>query len=27
GVHHDGWFGVWSGGRFFGIIPSEELPS
>jgi hypothetical protein len=26
GVHHDGWFGVWSGGQFFGIIPSEELP-
>lgn len=26
GVHHDGWFGVWSGGRFFGIIPSDELP-
>lgn len=26
GVHHDGWFGVWSGGSFFGIIPSDELP-
>ena len=26
GVHHDGWFGVWSNGQFFGIIPSEELP-
>ena len=26
GVHHEGWFGVWSGGEFFGIIPSEELP-
>lgn len=26
GVHHDGWFGVWSGGKFFGIIPSDELP-
>lgn len=26
GVHHDGWFGVWSSGAFFGIIPSEELP-
>ena len=25
GVHKDGWFGVWSGGRFFGIIPSDEL--
>jgi hypothetical protein len=26
GVHHDGWFGVWSKGEFFGIIPSDELP-
>ncbi len=30
GAHHqvDGtdWFGVWSGGVFFPIIPSEELP-
>jgi len=26
GVHHEGWFGVWSGAAFFGIIPSEELP-
>ena len=26
GVHHDEWFGVWSGGQFFGIIPSAELP-
>ncbi|WP_415404965.1 DUF1285 domain-containing protein [Tateyamaria sp. SN3-11] len=26
GVHHDDWFGVWSSGEFFGIIPSEELP-
>jgi len=26
GVHHDGWFGVWSGGEFFGVIPSSELP-
>ena len=26
GVHHEGWFGVWSGGDFFGIIPSDELP-
>lgn len=25
GVHHDGWFGVWSSGKFFGIIPSDEL--
>jgi len=26
GVHHDGWFGVWSDAEFFGIIPSDELP-
>ncbi|MEO0402236.1 MAG: DUF1285 domain-containing protein [Pseudomonadota bacterium] len=26
GVHHEGWFGVWSSGQFFGIIPSAELP-
>ena len=26
GQHRDGWFGVWSGGKFFGIIPSEDLP-
>ncbi len=26
GVHHQEWFGVWSGGAFFGIIPSDELP-
>lgn len=26
GVHNDGWFGVWSEGQFFGIIPSNELP-
>ena len=25
GVHHEGWFGVWSSGQFFGIIPSAEL--
>ena len=25
GTHHDGWFGVWSSGQFFGIIPSGEL--
>ncbi|MCL3881463.1 DUF1285 domain-containing protein [Marivita sp. GX14005] len=25
GAHHDGWFGVWSGGTFFPIIPSGEL--
>ena len=27
GTHHDGWFGLWSGGRFFNMIPSDELPS
>ena len=31
GVHeeHEGdrWFGIWSGGQFFPIIPSKELPS
>lgn len=30
GAHHDhdgqSWFGLWSGGRFFPIIPSDELP-
>ncbi len=26
GTHHDGWFGLWSGGAFFGVIPSNELP-
>ena len=25
GAHHDGWFGLWSSGRFFGVIPSAEL--
>jgi hypothetical protein len=25
GDHHEGWFGVWSGGTFFPIIPSDEL--
>lgn len=25
GVHHDGWFGVWSQEMFFRIIPSDEL--
>ncbi|MEL6101456.1 MAG: DUF1285 domain-containing protein [Pseudomonadota bacterium] len=25
GTHHDDWFGVWSGGAFFPIIPSAEL--
>ena len=26
GTHHEGWFGVWSRGAFFGMIPSDELP-
>ncbi|MGJ8555778.1 MAG: DUF1285 domain-containing protein [Sulfitobacter geojensis] len=26
GVHNEGWFGLWSEGAFFGIIPSDELP-
>lgn len=25
GEHHDGWFGVWSNGEFFALIPSAEL--
>lgn len=25
GEHHEGWFGVWSNGVFFQIIPSAEL--
>lgn len=25
GTHHNGWFGVWSGGQFFGLIPSDDL--
>lgn len=25
GEHHDGWFGVWSNGEFFSLIPSAEL--
>ena len=25
GAHHDGWFGLWSGGQFFPVIPSDEL--
>lgn len=25
-THKDGWFGLWSGGVFFPIIPSDELP-
>ncbi|MCM2562602.1 DUF1285 domain-containing protein [Lutimaribacter sp. EGI FJ00015] len=26
GTHHDGWFGLWSGGEFFGMVPSDDLP-
>ena len=26
GARRDGWFGLWSGGAFFGIIPEAELP-
>ena len=26
GQHHDGWFGLWSGGMFFPVIPSADLP-
>lgn len=26
GTDHEGWFGLWSGGAFFGVIPSDELP-
>ncbi|MDA7423751.1 DUF1285 domain-containing protein [Thalassococcus lentus] len=26
GTHHEGWFGLWSSGTFFPIIPSDELP-
>ncbi|WP_058247918.1 DUF1285 domain-containing protein [Tropicibacter naphthalenivorans] len=26
GAHHDGWFGLWSSGEFFPVIPSDELP-
>jgi len=25
GAHVEGWFGLWSGGEFFRIIPSSEL--
>ncbi|MEO3413391.1 DUF1285 domain-containing protein [Roseovarius sp. CAU 1744] len=25
GKHHEGWFGVWSGGTFFRLAPSEEM--
>ncbi|MCD9147388.1 DUF1285 domain-containing protein [Pseudophaeobacter flagellatus] len=26
GCHYDGWFGLWSGGEFSPVIPSDELP-
>ncbi|MEO9898687.1 MAG: DUF1285 domain-containing protein [Paracoccaceae bacterium] len=25
GSHNEGWFGIWSGGTFFQVIPSAEL--
>ena len=25
GTHHEGWFGIWSDGIFFRIIPTDEL--
>ncbi len=25
GAHHDGWFGLWSGGAFFPVIPSDDM--
>ena len=25
GVHHGGWFGLWSSGTFFPVIPSDEM--
>ena len=25
GAHHDGWFGLWSSGVFFPVIPSKDL--
>lgn len=25
GAHEEGWFGLWSGGSFFPVIPSKEL--
>ncbi|WP_296763345.1 DUF1285 domain-containing protein [Sediminimonas sp.] len=25
GAHHDGWFGLWSQGAFFPLIPSHEM--
>ena len=25
GAHKDGWFGLWAGGTFFEVIPSEEI--
>ncbi|MBC6408440.1 MAG: DUF1285 domain-containing protein [Rhodobacteraceae bacterium] len=25
GAHHNGWFGLWSGGAFFPVMPSEDL--
>ncbi|WP_254442519.1 DUF1285 domain-containing protein [Ruegeria arenilitoris] len=27
GTHNEGWFGVWSDGAFFDLIPSDQLPA
>ncbi|OWU82721.1 DUF1285 domain-containing protein [Phaeobacter sp. 22II1-1F12B] len=27
GEHHEDWFGIWSGGQFFPMIPSKDLPA
>jgi len=27
GTRQDGWFGLWSGGVFFKVIPDDELPA
>lgn len=26
GANHGGWFGIWSSGAFFPVIPTDELP-
>ena len=25
GTHHEDWFGLWSGGAFFPVIPSADM--
>ena len=27
GARRDGWFGLWSGGEFFPVIPEDDLPA